>query len=309
MKILLLNPNYSKRYNWGHHLFKAAFQRHHDVIYYGPGYPEYDDKLQVPDIIKKLNNQFDLILTYEAKYSRFFKGLGKITTIPKVHIQIDYSDATANWKGFSRRSNVDKYFVANRYDLFFLTASSNVEAIKDRMNTDKVFMLPFSVEINKYKDRKLKRDIDVMATYSTKVEIYPNRKKIQQMLQKINVKSFTSRVVREGYIKTINRSKMFVISNNFNKRLSMKYTEAMACGTMVLADEPEDLALQGFEDGKHLVIYKSMEDLKTKIQHYLNNADKRLKIARAGMAFVRENHSCDARVKQFIKIVKRELGI
>ena len=89
----------------------------------------------------------------------------------------------------------------------------------------------------------------------------------------------------------------------------MKYTEAMACGAMVLADEPEDLTRQGFKRNHHLVLYNGIDDLKNKIQYYLKHDEERKEIATNGMNFVKKNHSCSRRVKQFTKMVKRELGI
>lgn len=309
MKILILNPNYIRRHNWGHQLFKNEFERHHEVTYYGKGYKGFNENLNVPQILKKLNKPFDIILTYEIKYSQHFKRLGDITDIPKIHIQIDYSNPSSNWKGFSSRENVNRYFTNNKYDLFFVTSSSNVQLLKDTMKVNKVFMLPFSVDTRIYKDKGLSKLFDVMATFSINNKVYPLRRKIQRTIKTMGIKTFTKRVIHQQYINAINQSKIFVISNNFNRRLSMKYTEAMAIGTFVLADEPEDFTRQGFENGKHLVLYKGLDDLKEKIEYYLLYEDEREEIAKNGMNFVRKKHSCERRVKQFIKIVKKELVI
>jgi len=309
MKILLLNPNRIKRHNWGHQLFKNELSNYHDVTYYGSGFSGYNKNLTVSEVIKQFNIPFDLILTYEAKWSSFARGLKNVGDIPKAHIQIDYSKATKTWNGAAKKENVERFLNKNKYDIFFVTSTSNQSAFKKSLKTDKVFVLPFSVDTTIYKDQNLKRDIDVMATYSTHIGVYPNRKNIQNLIKKMNLKSFTSRVLHRAYVKAINRSKIFIISNNFNKRLSMKYTEAMACGAMVLADEPEDLELQGFKNGKHLVLYKDLKDMKKKISYYLKHDEERQKIANQGMKFVQNNHSCKKRVEQFTEIIKRELNI
>ena len=309
MKILLLNPNYIRRHNWGHQLFKNEFDRQHEVTYFGKGYKGFKPSLTVPQILKRLKIRFDLILTYESKYSRHFQGLGDITDIPKALIQIDYALGIDNYKGFAKIENINQLINANKPDVMFATSMSNVEAMKTTFNTDKVFLLPFSVDLHTYKNMNLKRSIDAMAVYSTKSDVYPNRIKVQRMLRQMNITHFTSRVIHNGYVRKLNQSKIFVISNNINRRLSMKYTEAMACGALVLADEPEDLDIQGFKNGEHLVIYDNLKDLKSKIQYYLKHDIEREKIAKAGMNFVRNRHSCKMRVKQFTKIVKREFGI
>jgi len=74
VKILLLNPNYIHRNNWGHQLFKNEFSKHHDVTCYGDGFPGYKKSLTVPEILKKLNKEFDkTILAKAAKVAKDVK--------------------------------------------------------------------------------------------------------------------------------------------------------------------------------------------------------------------------------------------
>lgn len=309
MRILLLNPNYISRGNWGHQLFKNEFAIHHDVTYYGPGYPGYEKILNVKQILKRLRKKFDIILTYESKYSRVFKGLEKIVSIPKVLIQVDYAINLPNFKQHANTKTIDELIRVNKPDLIFCTAKSNVDALKKSLGLEKVFILPFSVDIKKYKNMNLKRTIDAMAVYSSQKHVYPNRRRVQNILKSMDIKSFTKRVIHGQYIRSLNQSKIFVISTNINKRLAMKFTEAMACGAMILTDEPEDLNIQGFKRGQHLVLYNGFDDMKNKLLYYLNHSEERNIIARNGMNFVRKNHSCSRRVSQFTKIVKKELGI
>lgn len=309
MRILLLNPNYISRRNWGHQLFKNEFAIHHDVTFYGPGYPGYKKILNVKQILKRFRKKFDIILTYESKYCKCFKGLGQITDIPKVLFQIDYAINLPNYKMHANTKNIDKLIRANKPDLIFCTAKSNVDALKESLGLEKVFILPFCVDIKKYKKMKLKKTIDAMAVYSSQKHVYPNRRKLQNILKRMDIKSFTETVIHNSYIRILNQSKIFVISVNINKRLAMKFTEAMACGAMVLSDEPEDLNIQGFKRGEHLVLYNGLGDMKNKLLYYLNHNKERNTIARNGMNFVRKNHSCAKRVNEFTKIVKKELGI
>ena len=309
MRILLLNPNQIKRYNWGHQLFKNEFAKQHDVTYYGEGFAEFDPKLTVPQILKKLDKPFDIILTYEVKYSRFFEGLGEITDIPKVHIQIDYSAPIKNIKVFCFYENIDKYLNRNKYDLIFTFVTRTVEDLKTNLKMEKVYFLPFCVDINKYKNLNLKKDIDVMAVFVSVPIIYPTRKGVQKLVKELNIKSFTKKVIQNNYIRVINRSKIFVHGNNRTGDLNMKYSEILACGTLFLTDKPRDFEKEGFVDGKHLVLYKDLKDLKNKIKYYLEHDVEREQIAKQGMEFVRENHSCAVRVKQFTEIVRKEFNI
>ena len=78
-----------------------------------------------------------------------------------------------------------------------------------------------------------------------------------------------------------------------------------------MADRPDDLDLVGLKDGVHLVLYDGLVDLKEKILYYLQdrNSDKRKLIAKTGMDFVRENHSCEIRVKQMTDFITHVTGI
>ena len=297
MRILLLNPNQISRYNWGHQLFKNEFGRQHSVVYYGQGFPGFNPKLTVPQILTKLNKPFDIILTYEIKYGRFFKGLGEITNIPKVHNQIDYKTQSEGpvpkeFQGFSFHTNLDKYFHQNKYDLIFGFTTKIVKDLKTNLKMERVYFAPFCVDINRYKNLGLKKDIDVMAVFTARPPFFfPMRVEIQKLVAKLGVKGFTKKVIRQEYIKMINRSKIFAHHNNFHKSLTMKYSEVMACGTLFLTDKPRDFEKAGFVDGKHLVLYEDLKDLKDKIRYYLEHAEERDQIAKQGMEFVRENHS------------------
>ena len=104
MRILILNPNHIRRFNWGHQLFKNEFGQQHDVVYYGKGFAGYNENIPIPKLLakikKKTKKKFDLIITYETKWIRDFKGLENVN-IPKAHIVIDYVKPRPGFSGFS----------------------------------------------------------------------------------------------------------------------------------------------------------------------------------------------------------------
>jgi len=312
MRILILNPNQIKKYNWGNQLFKNAFSRHHDVVYYGPGFPDYNKTITVPKLLlnlkKKKKQDFDLIITYESKWSRIFKGLGEVDDIPKAHIVSDYIKPRKGFKGFAIWPTVDKLLKEAKPDIIFARTIRDVGDLKRNLGFENVFYLPFSVEINKYKNMNLNRDIDAMATFTTRPDVYPLRRKIQTMLGGMPIKTFTKRVINSGYIKTLNRSKIFANSGGVNYvSLTMKFTEVLACGTLLITEEPNDMQVAGFKNGKHFVVFKGLNDLKKKINYYLKHEKERKRIALEGMKFVRSNHNNDIRVKQFIDKIHEKL--
>jgi spore maturation protein CgeB len=310
MRILLLNPNQINRFNWGHQLFKNEIGRQHEVTYYGEGFPEYRKDLSIPKYIEKMkrkgNPEFDLIITYESKWMLPFQGIEDIN-IPKAHIVIDYHDPKSI-KGFSNWQNVDKHLKRMKPDIIFARSGRYVENLKRNLGVEKIFFLPFSVETTLYKNMNLNRNIDVMASFTNRPDVYPLREKIQTMLNKMSITTFTKKVIHHQYINTLNQSKIFVNSGGDGySPLTMKFTEVLACGTLLITDKPEDMQPTGFKNGEHFVVFKDLEDLKKKINYYVKHEKERKNIALRGMKFVHANHNNEIRVKQFIDKIREEI--
>jgi glycosyltransferase involved in cell wall biosynthesis len=311
MNILIINPNQIQRFNWGHQLFKNEFTKHYNVTFYGEGFKGYKKKLSIPNYLEKMKRKgkgFDLIITYESKWTKTYEGIEEIKNIPKAHIVSDYIKPEPQIvKAFSNWENVDNHLRKIKPDVIFVRTTRHQKNMKKNLGFDKIFFLPFSVDTKKYYDKGLVRNIDVMATYSTRSDIYPKRRKIQKIINNMNVKTQTKRVIHDAYIIKLNQSKIFVNSTSLEKDLSMKFTEAMACGTLFITDESEDMERVGFQDGKNIVVFSELKDLKEKIEYYLKNKKERNRIAKNGMKLVRKRHSNAVRVKEFMDIVRREV--
>ncbi|MFH1879123.1 MAG: glycosyltransferase [Candidatus Omnitrophota bacterium] len=85
---------------------------------------------------------------------------------------------------------------------------------------------------------------------------------------------------------------------------SPKLYEAMACGAFVISDNQRDVK-NLFENGKHLVIFNSVEDLREKLKFYIANEDQRAAIAMAGYKEVLEKHT----YKDRIRVILDKTGI
>lgn len=302
MKILILNPNQITKYNWGHQLFRNEIARQHDVVFYGEDFQNFNGEYNVKKIIENnYSSPPDIILTYGGRYSLKYEGLGNVK-IPKVHITVDY----VREKGIQIQN--EKIFSKNKYDLVFGISEYAVGLLKKNKVCDEIYILPFSVDTRIYKQiTNIKKEPWVLAAFTSRTDVYPNRTKVRKVLKKSGISIITKRVVHQKFIELINRCKITLTSNNIWKSLSMRYTETLACGGFLLADKPADLELVGLKDGEHLIIYKDMKDLKEKALYYLDpkNEKERQKIAIQGMNFVRKNHSCEQRVKEMTKIIRR----
>lgn len=301
LKILFLSPNQIDRYNWGHQLFRNEIGRQTPTTYYGPGFPHFNPALNVKGIINRVCPDVDLIMTYGWRYSKEFEGLGDIN-IPKAHITVDYVE-TANIPV------QNKFFKKNKYDLVFAISPRAAGLLEKNNICDKIRIIPFSVDTSIYKRMKIPKERLILAAFTERADIYPKRKKIQRIIKSMNVPVVTKRIIQRKLVTCINKCKIIVTSNNIYNSLSMRYTETLACGGFLLADRPTDLDLVGLKDGKHLVIYNDVNDLKDKIRFYLEYDKERQKIEQQGMDFVRKNHSCKKRVSEMLHYIKEDLKI
>lgn len=83
---------------------------------------------------------------------------------------------------------------------------------------------------------------------------------------------------------------------------SPRVFEAMACGGFVLSDDQKDV-LALFNDGEHFVSYNGRDDLISKIRFYLNQPDKRRKIAEQGRQEVLANHQYVHRLEKLLSVI------
>jgi len=308
VRILLLSPNQIARYNWGHQLFRNEIGKEHEVVYYGEGYKGWDPNLSVSQIIRKFYvSSPDVLLTYGWRYSRPFQGFDRVN-IPRVHIAVDYVGKKGSFKGTILPQG--EFFERLKPAIVFGVTSLVVENLKQNNICDKIFLLPFSVDTNIYKQiPDTTKVIDVLAAFTVRDDVYPNRSKVHRMLKGMKgLRTLTKSVSQMKFIKAISASKITITSNNIYNSLSMRYTEVLSCGGFLLADKPEDFDRFGYIDGKHLVLYKDINDLRDKIQYYLKHDSEREHIARQGMKFVRKYHSCKRRVGEFIDIVKHNIN-
>ncbi|MHB8092081.1 MAG: CgeB family protein [Syntrophales bacterium] len=83
---------------------------------------------------------------------------------------------------------------------------------------------------------------------------------------------------------------------------SPRIFEALACGAFVICDQQRDVFAL-FEEGKHLASFSDINDLKEKINFYLNHPEARKTIAEAGQREVVANHTYIHRIKELLATI------
>lgn len=102
-----------------------------------------------------------------------------------------------------------------------------------------------------------------------------------------------------------NKSKV-VLNVSMKQDLNMRVFEAMGSGSFLLTDSVPSLD-DLFEDGKHLVLYRSLDEAVDKARYYLKHDSEREKIAQAGYEEVLSKHTIDHRVDRLLKAVDQRL--
>jgi len=77
--------------------------------------------------------------------------------------------------------------------------------------------------------------------------------------------------------------------------VNMRCFEVLATGSFLLTDYVDSVD-ELFEDGKHLILYRSLDEAIDKAKYYLAHDDEREKIAQAGYEHVLKNHTIQNRV-------------
>lgn len=110
--------------------------------------------------------------------------------------------------------------------------------------------------------------------------------------------------VGDSYAKLLHSYFCGVATASIFNYVLAKYFEIPATGSLLLADETEDLKISGLVPYKHYVPI-TKDDVFIKIAECLRNPGAYNGIRKEGMNFVRKNHSVINRVDQFEKILAK----
>ncbi len=93
---------------------------------------------------------------------------------------------------------------------------------------------------------------------------------------------------------------IYITPRAIRSGVPLRVLEIMACQGFVLVNYQEDLAKE-FEDGKELVMYRSLEEMTDKIQYYLAHEEERKQIARAGYEKVLREYNYAEKLRKILE--------
>lgn len=95
--------------------------------------------------------------------------------------------------------------------------------------------------------------------------------------------------VQSTYARELLKYKIVVVCQRDLWEGHYRTMEAFASGALVMTDPMHPMPVY-IEDGKSVVVYKSLSELREKITHYLSHASERLEIARRGHEMAMQHH-------------------
>ena len=303
MKILFLTPNQQSKWNNGHDLFRQRIGKMHEIKYCGPGFDGYNVgpfNARAAEMMYKP----EFIMTYGMKYTWQFHSL-KECIMPTVHFLCDYIPAIPNtdFKGYV--TQYDSLLARDDYDLIFCLTRRAMQACKDSGVKAKFEYLPFGIDPMIFQPL-----VDVEQTYDVGTMfhhhiVYPNRKEIEGALMGSGLRILKENRYLGDYVYAINQCKVMVISLNYWKSFGSRILEAMACGTMVITERPEDYRSMGLVNERNIVYYGDTTDMLEKVNYFIQHEDERQAIAAAARELVLKRHTNEHRVKEMTAKLQR----
>jgi len=198
---------------------------------------------------------------------------------------------------------------AVNYDLVFCAFKQGAEEMyKKGICT---FWVPFACDPGIHKPRDVEKKYD-LGFVGTNGKGY--RPWILNKLREKYPNSFIGEAPSADLDKIYSASKIgfnYAIRHRGKKTgCNMRFFEILCSRTLLLTNRITDCDIKelGFENNRHLVIYKNRWQLFGLINHYLRNSEQREKIALAGYELVLSRHTYRHRVEQILKIVRESLG-
>ena len=112
----------------------------------------------------------------------------------------------------------------------------------------------------------------------------------------------------EDYYREIAASKIAVALRGGGLTASLRYFEVAALGAMLIADRPETLIPNEFEDRRQAVFCRpDLGDMEELVRYYLREDKARETIVAEGRAHVLKYHTCERRAEYFLDVCARKL--
>ncbi|UOQ94521.1 glycosyltransferase [Halobacillus shinanisalinarum] len=270
------------------------------TIWRKPGHISY--------ILKQLPTRPDFILLLndiDHQMTPMIKGLAN-TDIPTGLFVNDVHRFTSLRRNYIAKHNIPYLFTVVR-DKFIETYPE----FKNKME-----WFPHFVNTELCRDYGLEKDINLLMMGAVN-DFYPLRQKIMKTYEgnpdfvyhnhpgyrEFSKKEEGQKLIGHVYGKELNRTTIFFTCPSVLNYPVLKYFEALACKTLLLAPTFKELEDLGFIPGVHFVPIDE-DNFQEKAAAYLKNDSDRLKVVEQGYHFIRQRHSVKRRTQQLVQKIE-----
>lgn len=244
----------------------------HEAHVWGLGHQNYKEEINY--------NSYDLIINLEN-----YDTTGWVPDLSNVKTKKFLWVIDAHCRGMKPYTDT---FNSGKYDLI-------LQSTKDYLDKNSVW-LPNACDSTLFYPREVEKNIKFGFCGSVL-----NRQQILDFLtQKYDLKQ-NIWVIGEEMVKLISS---FKIAFNLNLANDINYRsfETISCGTALLTNFNSQYLDLGFVDEENCLLYKNVEELCSKIENYIVNDEKILKISKNALE-LSKRHTYDARIKNIIGIL------
>lgn len=278
-----------------------------NVIYWGPGWNNYNEDISLQENLKFLNIQIDYILVYKPEIIIDFEKI----KIPKIISYNEMWDENYTLNQINN-SNCDLIICHHENDKKKYIS----EYFKRISNYCKLVHIPHCAEKTIFYDKKIAKTIDIMLCGSIGKH-YPLRQRIKNIIDLFPEKYICKEYKHPGYIngdaftniylkdfaEAINKAKICVSCTSKYKYRLGKLVEIPMCNTVLACDIPD----QDQEDFQNFMITldenMSDKEIIDKLTYYLENEDELEELRRKGYEWS-QKYIQEYYANQFIKEIQ-----
>ena len=246
MKVLSISPNYAKRWNSTHELFRNSLYAGHNVIQWGPGHENFDPCIPLTELTRNV----DLVFIHHSKHIRVWaKDLNKIK-IKKVCFQIDYFPEREEWRdNFLVTTGLDLIVFPNRFQVDWFRARNGART------SPVTFYLPFGVDTEIFKPvPKIHTNLFIGSLYSKRRE-FLSKYPFVSVYKYMDFLMYKSRVSFAQYTEMTSEAQAVINLPMLTDANGTRVYEGLACRAFVVTPKGAAGDYSMFESGKHLMYY------------------------------------------------------
>ncbi|MCL4695290.1 MAG: glycosyltransferase, partial [Candidatus Hydrogenedentes bacterium] len=198
-----------------------------------------------------------------------------------------------------------EYNEAIHYDLVFAAQRAYIPYLR-ATGSRHVHWLPLACAPDAHYPVDVPKRFDISFVGAATMPVHRERARLLHLLADHFSVEALERVHGEDYCRHMCGGRL-AFNHSAIEDLNMRIFEALAMGCPLLTNRSSAFngLLDLFEEGKHLIVYESDEDLIDKTREYLNNPAVCEAVGRAGKDEVLKKHTYDQRVREILDTVRK----